>query len=190
LTCGDGGRRAKSPVKVKGGWYNTSQARRLARLGGCASVNIYLVHYRAEAQSLSGLGPDRAEATARLGSLEREGVVFGLHSDYALVVVPMRPLVGMWIATRRLGSDGVTVLSPGECIGLERAMRAVTIDAAFLLRLENEIGSIEVGKRADFAVLESDPFECELDELPAIKVWGTIYAGVAYQAADAGAPQG
>lgn len=165
---------------------STAQARRLARLGGCASVNIYLVHYRAEAQGLQGLGPDRAEATARLGSLEREGVVFGLHSDYALVVVPMRPLIGMWIATRRLGADGGTVLSPGECIGLERAMRAVTIDAAFLLRLENEIGSIEVGKRADFAVLEDDPFGCGPDGLPTIKVWGTVFGGVAHQATETG----
>ncbi len=163
---------------------STSQARRLARLGGCASVNIYLVHYRAEVQNLNGLGPDRSEATARLASLEREGVVFGLHSDYALVVAPMRPLVGMWIATRRLGSDGRTVLAPGECIGLERAFRAVTIDAAFLLRLEDEIGSIEVGKRADFAVLDTDPFECPLDELPNIKVWGTVYAGETHKADD------
>jgi predicted amidohydrolase YtcJ len=77
----------------------------------------------------------------------------------------------------------MTVLAAGECIGLERAMRAVTIDAAFLLRLEHEIGSVEVGKRADFAVLEADPFECDLDVLPAIEVWGTVYGGVAHAAA-------
>ena len=141
------------------------------------------MHYRAEAQNLHGLGPDRAASTARLGSLARKGVVFGLHSDYALVVAPMRPLVAMWIATRRVGSDGTSILYPGECIGLEQAMRAVTIDAAFLLRLESEIGSIEVGKRADFSILEEDPFAVPLDSLPSIKVWGTVYAGEIHQAA-------
>lgn len=153
-----------------------AQARRLKALGGTASVNNYLVHFRSQLQSEQGLGPDRAVATARLGSLEREGVIFGLHSDYALVVVPLHPLTAAWIAMTRLGEDG-TVQAPGERIGLERALRAVTIDAAYLLRMEGEVGSLEVGKLADFAILEENPFEVETDRLKDIPIWGTVLAG-------------
>lgn len=154
----------------------TQQVRRLARLGGQASVNNYLTHYRAEVQNLQGLGPDRAESTARLGSMAREGVTFGLHSDFALVVVPMRPLVAAWIATTRFSPDRTRVLAPGERISLDRALRAITIDAAYLLRMEDDIGSLEPGKLADFAILESDPYDMP-ESLDQIKVWGTVLGG-------------
>ncbi len=155
----------------------TEQARRLKALGGLASVNNYFVHYRSMLHSEQGFGPDRAEATARLGSLEREGVVFALHSDFSLVVVPLHPLTAAWIAVNRIAADGVTVMAPGERIGVERALRAITIDAAHVLRLDRSLGSIEVGKLADFAVLERDPFEVGAAGLKDIPIWGTVVGG-------------
>jgi len=163
----------------------TQQVRRLARLGGCASVNAYLTHYRSEVQNRQGLGPDRAEATARLGSLEREGIIFGLHSDYALVVVPMLPLTAAWIATTRLSADRTRVMAPGERIGIDRALRAITIDAAYLLRMEDDVGSIEPGKLADFAILEADPYDAP-EAMDQIRVWGTVLGGRVFAAAEAG----
>lgn len=154
------------------------QARRLKALGGVASVNNYFVHYRGQLHSEQAFGPDRSEATARLGSLEREGVVFALHSDFSLVVVPLHPLTAVWAAVNRIAADGATVLAPGERIGVERAMRAVTIDAAHILRLDRELGSLEVGKWADFAVLDEDPFEVDPPRIRDIGIWGTVLAGV------------
>lgn len=92
------------------------QARRFKALGGLASVNNMFVHYRALLHADSGFGFDRAEATARLGSLEREGVVFALHSDFSLVLTPISPLAAVWIAVERIALDGETVLAPGERI--------------------------------------------------------------------------
>jgi hypothetical protein len=153
------------------------QARRLAALGGMASVNNYFVHYRSQLHQEHAFGPDRSEAIARLGSLERAGVTFALHSDFSLVVVPMHPLTAAWAAVNRVALDGKTVMAPGERIGVERALRAITIDAAHVLGIERQVGSLEPGKLADFAVLDEDPHEVDPMKLKDIGVWGTALAG-------------
>jgi predicted amidohydrolase YtcJ len=153
------------------------QARRLKALGGLASVNNYFVHYRSQLHSNEGFGPDRSEAIARLGSLERAGVTFALHSDFSLVVVPLHPLTAAWAAVNRVAQDGKTVMAPGERIGIDRAMRAITIDAAYVLGMERQVGSLEPGKFADFAVLEEDPYDVDPMKLKDIRVWGTVLAG-------------
>lgn len=153
------------------------QARRLKALGGLASVNNYFVHYRSQLHSREGFGPDRSEAVARLGSLERAGVTFALHSDYSLVLVPLHPLTAAWAAINRVALDGKTVQAPDERISVERAMRAITIDAAHVLGLDDRLGSIETGKLADFAILEQDPFEIDPMAIKDIPIWGTVLGG-------------
>lgn len=154
-----------------------AQARRLAALGGLASVNPYFVHYRSDIHADHGFGPDRTEATARLASLVDAGAKFALHSDYNLVVAPMHPLTAAWVAVNRIGADGETVLAPGECISVEQAMRAITIDAAFVLNQDHRLGSIEVGKCADFAILDEDPFEIAPKLIRNIGIKGTVLGG-------------
>jgi predicted amidohydrolase YtcJ len=159
----------------------TMQARRLKALGGLASVNDYFVHFRGQLHSNHAYGPDRSEAFARLGSLEREGVIFALHSDYPQVIVPMNPLLAVSIAVNRLAEDGKTVLAPGERISVDRALRAVTIDAAYVLGMEDKVGSLEPGKFADFAILKGDPYAVEPTQIKDIPVWGTALSGKLYK---------
>ena len=51
-----------------------------------------------------------------------------------------------------------------------------------MIGVETELGSIEAGKLADFAVLDKDPYEVGVDGLRDIKVWGTVFEGQAYPA--------
>jgi predicted amidohydrolase YtcJ len=161
-----------------------AQGRRLAALGGLASVNPYFVHYRSLIHADSGFGPDRAETTARLGTLAEAGVTFALHSDYNLVVGPMAPLIAAWVAVNRIAGDEATVMAPGERISVDRALRAITVDAAFVLRRDHEIGSLEVGKLADLAILGADPYEVEPIDLRNVPVLGTIVGGAVHMAND------
>jgi predicted amidohydrolase YtcJ len=151
------------------------QARRLRALGGLASVNIYYLYLRAQINE-SLIGEDRSDTTARLRSLVSAGVPTALHSDFPIAVP--RPLLAAWIAANRLGyNTGSKVFGPDERLTLEQALRAITIDAAFVLRLDAKVGSIEPGKFADFAVLDADPYEKAAVGLAAIKVCGTVLGG-------------
>lgn len=160
---------------------NSMQPRRIAKLGANVSGNPYFTHYRSLLHADEAYGPDRAEAFGRYGSLAREGVTFALHSDYPQVVVPMLPLTGAWTVVNRIAEDGKTVRGPGEAISVERAMRAITIDAAYILGVEDKIGSLEPGKFADFAILEADPFTVDPKKLKDVPVWGTALSGKVFK---------
>jgi predicted amidohydrolase YtcJ len=69
------------------------------------------------------------------------------------------------------------VLGEHQKISVEAALHAVTLGAAFTLKLDGEIGSIETGKKADFAVLGEDPFAVPPAELQDLPVLGTVMGG-------------
>ena len=73
-------------------------------------------------------------------------------------------------------------MAPEQRVTVDEALRAVTIDAAWNLRLDDEIGSIAPGKKADFVVLEKNPYDVRPDKIKDIGVWGTIYEGRVFEA--------
>ena len=56
-------------------------------------------------------------------------------------------------------------------------MRAITLDAAYVLGMEGEVGSIRAGKKADFTVLAQDPWEVDPMALREIEVLATVFEG-------------
>ncbi|MFN8594543.1 MAG: amidohydrolase [Thermomicrobiales bacterium] len=158
------------------------QLRRLASLGGLISNNIYYVYYRAERYARVGYGPDRSYHMSPLGDVARAGIPFAVHSD--MTIGPCIPLEAVWIAVNRVGQNG-TVIMPEQRVSLDLALKAVTINAAYILRLDHFTGSIEVGKWADFAVLKESPFEVEPMAIKDIPVWGTVVGGVKFPASGA-----
>ncbi len=71
------------------------------------------------------------------------------------------------------------------CIPWEQAIRFYTINNAYLLFLERELGSLEVGKRADLIVVDRDLLTCPVDQIPATRVLLTLVEGkVVHRAKD------
>ncbi|MEZ5660036.1 MAG: amidohydrolase [Burkholderiaceae bacterium] len=156
------------------GFHSNAQSRRLAALGAHASVNPFYIHALADSYAVNGLGPERAAQIVRVGSMLRNHMRVSFHSDFPMA--PTEPLFLAWCAATRTTRGGNSI-SPQECVTLDQALRAVTIDAAFALRMDDEIGSIVAGKRADFTVLEDDPHQLGADRLREVRVAGTVIDG-------------
>ena len=98
-------------------------------------------------------------------------------------MTPLGPLFTAWSAVHRLTASG-RVQGEGERISVSDALYAITKGAAITMKMDHQIGSIEIGKRADFAVLEDDPTEVDPMALKDMEVWGTVQGGRIFSAAD------
>lgn len=150
------------------------QVDRLAKLGCIVSGNPYYTVALADNYSEYGLGPERADNMVRMGDVKRAGVSFSYHSD--MPMAPADPLYLMWCGVNRITTSG-RVAGPDQRISSEDALKAVTINAAYSLKLEDQMGSITPGKLANFTVLYENPVTCDPMKIKDIKVWGTVVEG-------------
>lgn len=162
------------------GYSAPSQPARAAALGAQVSANPWYLYALGDIYAKSGLGPDRAAVIARLGAVRRAGGRLALHSDFTMA--PSEPLRLAWVAANRETASGA-VFAPEEKLSLDDALRAITIDAAWVIGQERDLGSIVAGKKADFTVVDRDPFEVGAAGLADLRVLGTVFEGQAYPAA-------
>jgi len=160
---------------------NGAQYRRLAKLNMC--VNHFANHhfYWGDEHYNLTVGPERAERMNACRTALDNGVPLAIHSDAP--ITPLSPLFTAWCAVNRITSSG-RVQGEHEKITVDEALYAITLGAAYTLDLDREIGSIEAGKHADFAVLEDDPTAVAADKLKDVSVWGTVQAGRVFSASD------
>jgi predicted amidohydrolase YtcJ len=151
-----------------------AQYRRMARLGMNANIFSNHIYYWGDQHRSITVGPDRADRMNACATADREGVRYSVHSDAS--VTPLGSLHTMWCAVNRVSASG-RVLGAHERISVDRALRAVTIDAAHQLRMDHEIGTIEGGKLADFVALAEDPYDVDPMALKDIAVKGTVVGG-------------
>ena len=156
------------------GYFTDAQAQQVADLGMDASVNPYYLWALADKYSEIGLGKERGENLVRINSLAEKDVPISFHSDFSMA--PMEPLTLAWTAVNRVTSQG-SKFSQDQRVDVYTALQAITINAARVLNLENEIGSIEVGKTANFVLLDENPLQIDPIMLKDIKVLGTVYRG-------------
>lgn len=150
------------------------QVARIKRLGAIVSGNTYYPVALADNYRANGLDPERADSMVRMGDVEKAEISYSFHSD--MPMAPGQPLLLMWAAVNRITNDG-NVRAPEQRVSREGALRAVTIDAAYSLQLEKEVGSIAPGKLANFTILGDNPLTCDPIQIKDIAVWGTVHEG-------------
>lgn len=156
------------------GYFDESMTREMADLGIEASVNPYYLWALADKYAEFGLGAERAENLVALKLLTDQNIPLSFHSDFSMA--PVEPLTLVWTAVNRQTSQG-SKFSQDQRISVFDAMKAITIDAARTLNLENEIGSLKVDKLANFTILKENPFKIDPIKIKDIKIVGVVYKG-------------
>ncbi|MBL9139755.1 MAG: amidohydrolase family protein, partial [Verrucomicrobiales bacterium] len=128
-------------------------------------------------------GEERLRYFQPLRSLFDAGVVAGGGSDHMQKIGSLRsinpysPFLGMATAVTRKARNHSAALHPEESLTREQAIRFYTIQNARLLGWEDRVGSIEAGKWADLAVLDTDLLRCRDTAIATTKVTQTYVAG-------------
>jgi len=148
---------------------------RMKALGLCCNIFANHIFYWGDAHLALTMGPTRAARMDACGTALRLGVPFAIHSDAP--VTPLGPLFTAWCAANRRTASGV-VLGEHERIPVADALRAITLGAAYTMRLDHLVGSIDVGKFADFAVLDEDPLAVPPEALKDVGVHATVLGGI------------
>jgi predicted amidohydrolase YtcJ len=132
---------------------------------------------------LKQFGQDRTKYFQPYRTLFDQRVVVGGGSDHMQKigslrsVNPYNPFLGIWATVVRMPRGMDEALHPEQQIGRYEAIRLYTLNNAHLTFEEKEKGSIEVGKLADFIILDRDLLECPMDEIRSTQVLETYLGG-------------
>lgn len=128
------------------------------------------------------LGAERLESAYAWGSMEREGIPLAFGTDCP--VAKLRPLDGVYCAVTRKSRAGEGPFLPHQALSLERALYAYTAGSAYAAGVEEELGRVRPGMRADLILLDRDLSRCPPEELLEAQVLQTYVDGVCvYEAA-------
>ena len=166
---------------IHGYFPNPETAQKAARLG--VGVDIQPMWYYKDGDALAeALGPKRLEHFIGLQTWRKGGVKVAINADHMqgldpnTSLNPYNPFLAMQTAITRK-TEGGQVFGPAEKVSREEALRMVTIDAAWFSFDEKKVGSIEVGKLADLAILTDDLMSCPEDKIKDIRSRLTIVGG-------------
>ncbi|PFH52001.1 hypothetical protein AMATHDRAFT_74508 [Amanita thiersii Skay4041] len=153
--------------------------KRLGELGVIASVQpTHAISDMWYAQDR--LGPDRIKGLYAFRSLLDNGARITLGSDFP--VETMNPLSAFYAAIARLSLDGRSPHGPDgwfpeQCLTRIEALRGMTIEPAYASFTEHILGSLEIGKRADFVVLSKDIMTIPIHHILSTKILATVLDG-------------
>jgi len=177
---GDPGNR---PVLIHGQFLREDQVDSYQKLGVFMSLFPMHSFFWGDWHRDHTVGPVNAENISPTGWVHQRGMKFATHHD-APVARPDSMRILSATVTRRTRSGDI--LGPHQRVDVMTALKAMTIWPAWQHFEEDEKGSIEVGKTADFVLLSKDPTAVDPETLSGLKVMATIKDdAVIYQAPDA-----
>lgn len=123
------------------------------------------------------IGPKRIKTTYAFKSLLDENTKLVFGSDWP--VAPASPILGMYAAVTRKTLDGLNPYGwvPEQKISIEQSLYAYTKDAAYSSYDEDDLGSLDIGKLADFVILSDDLTKINSDKIKDVKVLATYVGG-------------
>ena len=146
-----------------------AQIDKAAKLGVVPGFTIGHTDYWGEAFHNHLIGAERADRIDPSASLIKKGMHFAYHSDSP--VSPIHPLKYASEGAARLWQVAPQkVLNPNQKVSINNALKAITIDAAYQLKMDDKIGSIQEGKYADFAIVNQNPMKTDAYKIRDIEV--------------------
>jgi predicted amidohydrolase YtcJ len=174
--------RPTRPCITHSNFMSREAVEQMAKLGVVVDIQpawLYLDTWTLVAQ----FGYDRLRYFQPLKSIFEAGGIAGGGSDHmqkigALEAVnPYHPFLGMWVTLTRKARWYDGVLHPEEALSREQAIKFYTINNAYLMFLEDQVGSLEEGKLADLIVVDKDLLKCPVDEVKDTQVLRTYLGG-------------
>jgi len=123
-------------------------------------------------------GPKRNPNLIPLKTMQKRGIVWSGGSDYHVTPLPAR--YGIWASVARQtakGTYGANPFGTAESVDVHTALRSYTAWGARQMFLENKIGSLEAGKRADIAIWDRDIYSITTDQIKDMKCLMTLLDG-------------
>jgi predicted amidohydrolase YtcJ len=162
------------PQIIHAQYTRPGQIERMVELGTSPTFFTTHVYMWGDLHNDRSLGPDRVHRISAMADAFRLGARPSMHNDPP--VTPVDPLFNMWISIHRTSSSG-KVYGANQAITAEQALAAYTVNAAYQFGMEEDAGSLEVGKYADFVVLERNPLKVDPDDIRNISIESTVLGG-------------
>ena len=161
------------PVMIHCQTVRNDQLDRMAELKMIASIFVGHVWYWGDVH-IKNLGEERGNHISPAKDALDRGVLINFHQDTPVTKPYM--MHSVWCAVNRISRTG-KLIGTDQAIDVYEALKAITINAAYEYFEETSKGSIAVGKKADFVILDKSPLEIDKMEIKNIKVLETIKEG-------------
>ncbi|OYQ29556.1 hypothetical protein CHU93_07510 [Sandarakinorhabdus cyanobacteriorum] len=152
---------------------------RLGPLNGVWEFSPYIWYPTpiASVDILKAVGPERMHRWIPIADILRTGALAVAGSDW-----PVVPSVDPWLAletlvTRQRPGGSPEALGAGQAIDRENALRLLTINGARAMRLDRAVGTLSVGRKADFIVTRENPLSSPVHDVHKTRVWLTFING-------------